>query len=368
MQRPRRDQKPRVGHLGLPLRHPRTALATKDHLIQIALEQRRRLREVLHRIAPQHLLSQLAISRVRILCQRLHQRPGEHALRLPPRLAPGQVLLRRDLVGLGREEGDEGPFARAAVERGFGGPGVHRPADLHRIHIDSQRLGRQLPNTDVVLGTCHGPGRCPRMAAVEHRPDIRTLGAQPVDQRADLVIDQRVFHRADLVRPRPNVHRQEQLVQPVQFRCGVQRRCLGSVPREMQVDEVPRLHLRRQVGKGPADRPQRRWRRAGHAIRQHRNVFGCKGDRGLGGQILRHQLHIIGRALQPPPLLQVRILVGADQQRMVLAGHGGKGGQKQGCGEKGFHQFVIKAYSAPTGPLLSTFSVNVPALAGVQPQ
>ena len=174
---------------------------------------------------------------------------------------------------------------------------------------------------------------------------MRALGPDRIDQLADLVIDQRVFHLADLIVPRPDVHRQEQLVQPVKLTLRVARRRLRAVAREMQVNEIPVLRLGRKIGKGRTNGRQRGRRGALDPIGQHDHVLRGKGHRRCGCQIGLHQFDIIGRAFQPEILFQVRIGVRPDQERVVFRQRG-QGHQAQGRGkQKLFHggQFVIRA-------------------------
>ena len=98
--------------------------------------------------------------------------------------------------------------------------------------------------------------------------------------------------------------------------------------------EIAGLNLRRQFGKRPPDCLQRRRLGPRHAIRQHRHMLRRERHRRLGGEVGRHQLHIVRRAFQPPALLQRRILVRPDQQGIILPRQSGQGGQAQGYGEK----------------------------------
>jgi hypothetical protein len=61
------------------------------------------------------------------------------------------------------------------------------------------------------------------------------------------------------------------------------------------------------------------------------------------------------------------MLVYPDQKRVDFVRLGRKGQHAMMRGEKGFHQFAIKACSAATGPLFLTLSVKIPAIAGVRP-
>lgn len=113
---------------------------------------------------------------------------------------------------------------------------------------------------------------------------------------------------------------------------------------EIDIDEIPRLHLRCQIGKGCTDRAQRRNRRALDRVLQDRHVFRREGHRGPAGQIGGHQLYIVAGAFQPSAFGRVLIPVHPDQQRMVLSRQGRQGGKAK-AREVNYlsHQLVINA-------------------------
>ena len=335
MQCTRRDRKTRIGNLGLPLGNAGPGFATKDHLFQIALEKRRRLGEVVDRIAAQHLLPDLAVGGAGIFGQHLHQGESEHALRFSVRLPFWQVLFRRHLIGLGGKEGDKAAiFAGGRVKRSLDPIAriTNAAADdiLHRLGVHPEGFGRKLAGADIVVLDLQPARDCAGMAAVEDRPDIGALGPQGVDHHADLVVDQGVFHLADLVGPGPDVHRQEQFVQTIKFRVRVLGRRLRAMAGKVEIDEIARLRPFGQFGKGGSNRLECRVFVAIDPVGQDGNVLWRKGHRRVGGQIFGHQLHIVCRALQPPALGEVLILVRPDQDGVVFPCKCRKRGKAEG--------------------------------------
>lgn len=188
--------------------------------------------------------------------QHAHEGETEQAHRLAVRVAGRQPHLRCLFRGLRRIESDKPGLALLAIiadiehgilaatgaacaERRGRRPGQRRVGN-------TQRLGRHLAHAHAIERDT--PGHGARVTTVEHRPDETARLAHGVDRRADVVIGDGVFDRADTVAPGADIDGQEDLIESVRLAQAVvpdtDGGLLGTVTREVQVEKVALVLLR----------------------------------------------------------------------------------------------------------------------------